>query len=128
MILLDTHIWVRWLVAEDVGSQVAHLIENSYEVAVSSISCWEVTYLAKRGRLTLPFHPEKWIEIGLHDVRIYSLPIDRHIATLSASLPDHHRDPADRFIIATAVHYGAQLISFDQKFRKYKELEGLLVW
>lgn len=128
MILLDTHIWVRWLVAQDIGEQLTDLIESSSEVAISTISCWEAIYLARRGRLTLPLHPERWIEIGLHDAQIYSLPLDRHIATLAANLPDHHRDPADRFIIATAVHYGAQLISFDEKFREYKDLNGLLVW
>jgi PIN domain nuclease of toxin-antitoxin system len=31
------------------------------------------------------------------------LPIDRQIAVRAANLPEHHRDPADRLIIATAV-------------------------
>jgi predicted nucleic acid-binding protein len=36
-------------------------------------------------------------------------------------------DPADRIIIATAIKYGAQLISFDKQFREYDELQGLLL-
>ena len=39
MILLDTHIWVRWLVAQDIGPHFADLIENSSEVAIYVISC-----------------------------------------------------------------------------------------
>jgi PIN domain nuclease of toxin-antitoxin system len=39
----------------------------------------------------------------------------------------HHRDPADRFIIATAVVLGMRLLSFDEKFPQYEELAGRLV-
>ena len=51
----------------------------------------------------------------------------QHIAVLAANLPDHHRDPADRIIIATAITYDAQLMSFDKQFRKYDEIHKLLL-
>jgi len=35
MILLDTYIWVRWLISDNIGSKLAALIENSEEVCVS---------------------------------------------------------------------------------------------
>jgi len=35
MILLDTHIWVRWLISDNIGSELTALIENSEEVCVS---------------------------------------------------------------------------------------------
>ena len=54
MILLDTHIWVRWLISENIGAKLTELIEYSDEICVSSISCWEIVTLAKRGRLELP--------------------------------------------------------------------------
>jgi len=127
MILLDTHIWVRWLISDNIGSELTAIIENSEEVHVSSISCWEVIYLSKRGRMELPIPAEKWIEVGLSGTQTTCLPIDRHMAVLAANLPDHHRDPADRIIIATAIIYGAQLISFDEQFHKYDELHGLLL-
>jgi len=127
MILLDTYIWVRWLISDNIGSKLAALIENSEEVCVSSISCWEVVYLAKRGRMELPIPAEKWIEVGLSETQTTCLPIDQQIAVLAANLTDHHRDPADRIIIATAITYGAQLMSFDKQFREYDELHGLLL-
>jgi len=127
MILLDTHIWVRWLISDNIGSELIALIENSEEVHVSSITCWEVAYLSKRGRMELPIPAEKWIEVGLSETQTTCLPIDQPIAVLAANLPDHHRDPADRIIIATAITYGAQVISFDKQFRKYDELHGLLL-
>lgn len=127
MILLDTYIWVRWLISDNIGSKLAALIENSEEVCVSQISCWEVVYLAKRGRMELPIPAEKWIEVGLSETQTTCLPIDQQIAVLAANLTDHHRDPADRIIIATAITYGAQLMSFDKQFREYDELHGLLL-
>ena len=127
MILLDTHIWVRWLISDDIGSKLTALIESSEDVCVSSISCWEVVYLAKRGRMELPIPAEKWIQVGLSETQTTCLPIDQEIAVLAANLRDHHRDPADRIIIATAITYGAQVISFDKKFREYDELHGLLM-
>jgi PIN domain nuclease of toxin-antitoxin system len=127
MILLDTHIWVRWLISDDVGFELTEIIENSAEVCVSSVSCWEVVYLAKHGRIELPVPSENWIEIGLDRTQITCLPIDRHVAVLAANLPDHYRDPADRLIIATAIIYATQLISFDRQFHKYHELRGMLL-
>ena len=35
MILLDTHIWVRWLISDNIGSELIELIENSDDVCVS---------------------------------------------------------------------------------------------
>ena len=127
MILLDTHIWVRWLISDNIDSKLTTLIENSEEVCVSSISCWEVVYLAKRGRMELPIPAERWIDVGLSETQTTCLPIDQQIAVLAANLPDHHRDPADRIIIATAITYDAQLISFDKQFREYDELHGQLL-
>jgi PIN domain nuclease of toxin-antitoxin system len=127
MILLDTHIWVRWLISDNMNPALIDTIENSERVCVSSISCWEVVYLAKRGRIELEIPADKWIDVGLSDSSITCLPIDRQIAVLAANLPDHHRDPADRIIIATAITHGAQLMSFDEQFRKYDELEGRLL-
>lgn len=119
---------VRWLISDNMNPALIDTIENSEQVCISSISCWEVVYLAKRGRIELEEIPaDEWIDFGLSDSSITCLPIDRQIAVLAANLPDHHRDPADRIIIATAITHGAQLMSFDEQFRKYDELKGHLL-
>ncbi|MFH1760736.1 MAG: PIN domain-containing protein [bacterium] len=35
-------------------------------------------------------------------------------------LPCHHKDPADRFIIATALKEKAAVVTADERFKKYK--------
>jgi PIN domain nuclease of toxin-antitoxin system len=42
-------------------------------------------------------------------------------------LTEHHSDPQDRLIIATALSLDASLISADRKFQAYPELHGKLM-
>lgn len=129
MILLDTHIWIRWLEpsTDPLPSEISTLIDVSERVYVSAVSCWEVAYLAKRNRLTLPIPTEEWLKAALDESGVECLSINAKIATRAATLSDIHRDPADRFIIATAIETGLSLISMDRSFRDYPELSGKLI-
>ena len=102
------------------------MIDNSDQVVVSAISSWEVAYLAKRSRLILPLPIDAWLQAALDDSGITSLPLTAKIASRAANLTDIHRDPADRFIIATAIETGAMLLTLDGLFKHYPELTGLL--
>lgn len=126
MILLDTHIWVRWQNSpETLSANILNLITESDALAVSAISCWEVAMLARKQRIELNMTISEWIEEALAYTDT-CISIDRGILLLAASLPEHHRDPADRIIIATAIANQAQLISLDTQFSAYAELENLL--
>lgn len=128
MILLDTHIWIRWLsAAQPLPPALVDLIENAEQVTVSAISCWEVAYLAKRHRLDLKRDARSWISAALARSELGCIPVCSEIAATAAELPDHHRDPADRIIIATALVNDCQLVSFDDSFRHYGELAGRLI-
>ena len=48
MILLDTHIWLRWLLSsQPLPINLVEQIEQTETVMVSAISCWEVVMLEK---------------------------------------------------------------------------------
>jgi len=49
------------------------------------------------------------------------------MASRAANLADIHRDPADRFIIATAIETSATLLTLDSAFKDYPELTGFLL-
>ncbi len=68
-----------------------------------------------------------WLDPALQGSGVICIPVDRHIAVCAASLPEHHRDPADRLIIATAIERQAWLISLDSAFPAYLELTGKLI-
>lgn len=128
MILLDTHIWVRWLEpdTDPLPAAISGLIDNSDQVAVSAVSCWEVSYLVKRNRLILPLPMDEWLQAALDESGVTSVSLTATMATRAAALADIHRDPADRFIIATAIETRATLFSLDSVFENYLELAGFL--
>jgi PIN domain nuclease of toxin-antitoxin system len=129
MIVLDTHIWVRWLdpEADPLPASLVEKIETAESLAVSAITCWEVAWLHRRDRIALKLPLNAWMDHALQGSEVACLPIERRIAERAALLPEHHRDPADRLIMATALEYNAQLVSLDERFRDYSELAGNLI-
>ncbi len=126
MILLDTHIWVNWILLgrDALKPAIALAIEEADRVVISAISCFEVALLVKGRKLELPLSTGEWIKEALEQSGVECLPITCIISQRSVKLTDIHRDPADRIIIATALEYGAQLASYDTEFPSYPELLG----
>lgn len=130
MLLLDTHIWIRWQNQQSgrfaLPEQVITLIETTDAVAISAISCWELGQLVKRQRVQLSLPLDEWVSAALEG-DIHVLSVDRAIALKASGLPEHHRDPADRIIIATALVHDTELMSFDSVFPSYTELGDRLL-
>lgn len=130
MILLDTHAWIWWVANPDqISAPARQRIETVIRedsVCISSMSCWELSLLVKKGRLDLTLSPEEWIAKSEELPFFRFIPIDNRIAIRSNDLPgDLHDDPADRVIIATALTLGVPLITKDQKIRDYPHVETL---
>lgn len=127
-LLLDTHIWLRWLSPDQPLSETLRtLIEEADQLAVSAVSCWEAAYLAKKGRIQLPQPITDWVQLATKGSGVEVVSISAEIAISSAGLPDIHRDPADRFIIATALKGGYKLITLDEQIWCYECAKDLLV-
>ena len=129
MIVLDTHIWLWWINndQQSLDSIWQEHIASAEVVAVSAISCFEVAWLERHRRITLPCQPTDWFDKALSQSGIVLLPISPAIATRAVDLHEHHTDPQDRIIIASAIEHNAKLMSDDSKFAKYVELEGCLL-
>ena len=125
MLILDKHIWVYWQNQQTLPKNIINSIQNADGLAISIISCWEVAQLIRKGREKLPIKLAHWIELATADIEI--LPITKEIALLSEQLEFHHKDPADRFIIATSIVYQMPLVSLDGIFPKYREIKSLLI-
>ncbi|MCU0585957.1 MAG: type II toxin-antitoxin system VapC family toxin [Desulfobacterales bacterium] len=96
-------------------------------VAVSGISCWEVLLLEQRNRIELPMPAWQWVRLALAPTGIVCLPVSCEIASRAAALTQHHKDPADRIMIATAIEHQADLLSLDGQFPAYAEIAGHLI-
>lgn len=128
MLILDTHALYWWVnqTQGKLGQQQIDAIETSDSLAVSAMTCWEMAWLVKHERIDLKLPIADWLnQVEENGVAIVS--VSRAIAERAASLPEHHKDPTDRIIIATAIEHQAQLVSVDGRFPEYLELGGLLI-
>jgi PIN domain nuclease of toxin-antitoxin system len=106
---------------------VQDAVDRSQQIAVSSISMWEIALLVERGRLELAIDAETWLTAVQSLAFLTYVPVDNALAIRAVNLPDFpNRDPADRFIVATALSLGATLITADRRMRAYDALST--VW
>lgn len=123
-IVLDTHIWL------DVGlgrgrfsPRVRRLIERAAgnaELYVASITPWEVAMLARDGRVRVRGPLLAWLTETLAATHTAVASLNVAISVDAVELPAwRHGDPADRLIVATARHLGAQLITRDGAILDY---------
>ncbi len=114
-ILLDTHIWV-WYLLDDarLSLQLQRAIADSNnELWLSPISVWEALVLAEKGRISVQPDPVTWINLALQSLETREAQMNHAIAILSRQVVLPHKDPADRFIVATAIYYGLILATVD---------------
>ena len=120
-LILDTCALV-WLVADDerLSMTARKEIEAAELVFVSPISAWEVSLKAARGGLELPLPPLEWFNRALVAHHLVLAKLSGAIMVAANQLPWHHRDPADRFIIATAKQEGLASVTADARFAAYE--------
>ncbi len=123
MIVLDTHVLI-WAVAGErkLGRKASALIDKLWpagHVAVTAISFWEIGVLAARGRVKLPLPVREWRQEVLN-AGVNELQLDGGVVLRALDLVGLPEDPADRFIVATALVYGAALITADEKLLDWR--------
>lgn len=127
MILLDTHTWLWWIQgAAALPASLRTMIESSVEpVAIASVSCLEVAWLLKKGRIAISLSLDEWFELAIDRAGLILLDLTPQIAARSAFLPDIHRDLIDRVIVATAIEHTALLLSKDELISQYSDVRVL---
>lgn len=115
-LILDTNA-LLWLVKGtlDLGEQSRSLAEKALleeQLFVSAFSFWEVGMLVAKGRLLLDWDADEWRRIVL-SMGIKEYPMSGDIAVLSTTLQGLPADPADRVIVATALHHNGMLMTAD---------------
>lgn len=123
-VLLDTHI-LLWALADDprLSNNAQKLIENAAEIYVSAATFWEMAIKVGLGKLT----------VDLDEVREYclasgfvELPITSEHAIAVKDLEEHHKDPFDRLIVATAMSEPMKLLTADPQVAQYTSLAILI--
>jgi PIN domain nuclease of toxin-antitoxin system len=108
---LDTHVFLWWLADPRLLSKAARKAigngENS--VYVSAAVAWEIAIKRAIGKLDAPAD----VQAAMAANRFLPLPITISHALEVEALPNHHRDPFDRLLIAQALHEGLTFVSRD---------------
>ncbi len=119
-LLLDTCalIWLG-MGGGDLSGVALRRIEASPSLYYSSISAWELTRLVKEGKVELGVDMEKFLGDLSEQYGLAAIPVTDDVAIASAQLPDFHRDPADRLIIATAHIRNLTVVTGDRRFPQY---------
>lgn len=126
MVVLDTHAVIWWtLEPARLGRAATDEIAQAERLGVPSIALWETSVLVRKGKLQLDMSVSEWADHLLSIPRVECLPINDRIA-LNADSLHMHQDPADRFIVATALEHRARLITKDAALRRLKLVET--VW
>lgn len=125
--LLDTHIWLWSLLEPDrLNENIVHVLENKdNELFISPITVWETLILAEKKRIELVPSPNEWIDEALQRSPVKEAHLSHAIAIKSRSIELPHKDPADRFIAATAWENDFILITEDEKLKESKQIKLL---
>ena len=119
--LLDTHALVFWNNKESVSEDFIVFFDSQVQkgqLYVSSISFWEIALLVKKGRMSMPdVHAWKNEILSNTNIRLIEPSVSEMIN--STLLPDYHKDPFDRLLIAQANQNSLLIVTKDSNIDKY---------
>ncbi len=123
VILLDTHV-LLWLMSGDdnLGIKTRQLIDKALlenKIAVSAITFWEVALLQQKSRITFNQDVQEWRK-ELISMGVVEIATTGELGVFSTTLDGFHADPADRFIVASAIMNHATLLTADNKILNWK--------
>jgi PIN domain nuclease of toxin-antitoxin system len=119
--LLDTNTFLWWITDSDsLSGRAREIIQDGRNTLfLSAASGWEIAIKAGLGRLHLQDGLEKVIpeQMLLNDIQ--GLPIQMSHALHVHALPQHHRDPFDRMLVAQCQLEEMPIITSDPQIAQY---------
>lgn len=125
--ILDTHTFL-WAISEPdkLSEKIVDILENSEnEIYTSIVNVWEICIKYSIGKLELKKEPEKFLINEIIDANFKILEIKiSHIFKMT-HLPEIHKDPFDRLLIAQSLDENIPLLTNDPIIKKYK---SKIIW
>lgn len=115
-LLLDTHIWLWSLLAPDSLTRrvLRELEKPDNELWLSPLSVWELLVLSEKKKVVLDEPPETWAARATA-APLREAPLTHEVALATAKLRLAHRDPVDRFLVATTKVFDLTLVTADHR-------------
>jgi PIN domain nuclease of toxin-antitoxin system len=120
-LLLDACTFLWLAVGDPALSPAARAVIAAPEndLFLSSVSAAEIAVKVSRGRLRLAEVPDRLVPAARRRHRIAKLPLTESAALKLAGLPNLHRDPIDRLLVAQALTLRLVLLTPDVLIRRY---------
>ena len=120
--LVDTHVWL-WMQSEperlrDETRGIVADVRN--DLLLSAASAWEIAIKYRLGKLLLPEAPASYVPDRMRRSGTSPLPVEHAHTLRTAELPDHHRDPFDRLIVAQAQLLNLTIMTADEQLSAYE--------
>ena len=114
-LLLDTHVLLWWLDDNPALSKRARdrIADGTNEVYISAATVWEIIIKRSLRKLIIPDDFAKKLR-GFGQLDITT----EHVMAVR-ELPDYHRDPFDRILIAQCIVNGLVLVTGDKNIKRY---------
>ena len=124
-LLVDTLVALWWVTADRKLSKSAReiLVSPDNDVLVSAASYWEVAIKTSLGRIDVALGE---LRNALQEDGFQELAIEVPHTIQLLSLPDHHRDPFDRLLIAQSIVEGSRHVTADQAIMAYDDVPGFV--
>jgi PIN domain nuclease of toxin-antitoxin system len=122
-VILDTHIWVWWLLPgsplPDRERMALDRIATDNGILLPAICLWEAQMLHRKKRIELPVPFPTWLRRATAADMLNVLPLNADTVIAVDDLPaGFHGDPADRMIVATARVHDLSLATHDDAIKK----------
>ena len=119
--LLDTNAFLWWAADDAKLSAIAlSTISNpENEIFFSVASAWEIIIKTRIGKLNLPESAESYIPARIEHYFFQVIPMEMEHVLQIWNLPNHHKDPFDRVLIAQSQVESLPIITKDEKISLY---------
>jgi PIN domain nuclease of toxin-antitoxin system len=125
-VLLDTHV-VVWATHQSARLGAARqLVLDADQRLLSAVCVWELAIKQRLGKLSVGPDVRTWARRVTTELVLDHLPVTAEHAAAVEHLPDVHRDPFDRLLVAQAVAEGAVLLTADERLAAYGDVVRLV--
>jgi PIN domain nuclease of toxin-antitoxin system len=125
-VLLDTHVLVWAATTPERLRAAERLLADADRRLVSAVSIWELAIKQHLRKLSLGSDVRTWSRRATTELALDHLPVTADHAAAVETLPDVHRDPFDRLLVAQAVSEGAVLLTADRRLTGYGDVVRLV--
>lgn len=128
-ILIDTNVflWAAGIEGELSESTRDILEDPEQPIFFSAASAWEIAIKWSKGRLDLPARPAEVMQNVISAAGLSQLSVTVRDVAAVAELPNHHKDPFDRLLVAQARANGLRLMTAAPVLERY-DVDVIALW